>query len=388
MLAYTFYESDTRVRRYAESLAKRGDKVDVIALRRNSQLKYELINGVNVYRIQKRENNEKWKVSYLFRLLKFFLLSALFVGKKSVSSPYNIVHVHSVPDFEVFAAIIPKLMGARIILDIHDIVPEFYVSKFKVSDKSVVFKLLLLIEKISSAFSDHVIIANHIWEKTITSRSVGKEKCTTLINYPDLSIFKKSTNEKSDDKFIIMYPGTLNWHQGLDIAIRAFPLIKDKAPNAELHIYGEGPSKELLINLIDELNLGDRVFLKEILPLEKISKIMSNAHLGIVPKRASSFGNEAFSTKILEFMALGVPVLIANTKIDRHYFNDSIVKFFKAEDEKDLAEAMLLLIKDKELRKRLVMNANKFIMENNWAVKEAEYYKLVDNLTGYSYATS
>lgn len=130
-----------------------------------------------------------------------------------MTNPYDIIHVHSVPDFEVFAAIIPKLSGAKIILDIHDIVPEFYTSKFNVSKSSIVYTLLMFIEKVSIAFSNHVIIANHIWEKTLISRSVNKNKCITIMNYPDPTVFRNKTVDKQDDKFIIIYPGSLNWHQ-------------------------------------------------------------------------------------------------------------------------------------------------------------------------------
>jgi glycosyltransferase involved in cell wall biosynthesis len=179
----------------------------------------------------------------------------------------------------------------------------------------------------------------------------------------------------------MLYPGTLNWHQGLDIAVKAFARIADKVPNAELHIFGEGPSRELLRQLILELRLENRVFIKEFVPHDEIGRIMANADLGIVPKRAKSFGNEAFSTKILEFMALGVPVIVSDTKIDTYYFNESLVKFFRAEDEDDLAQCMLSMINDRDARERLTKNSLQFIQGQNWATKKHEYLELVDGLT-------
>jgi len=70
---------------------------------------------------------------------------------------------------------------------------------------------------------------------------------------------------------------------------------------------------------------------------------MASADIGVVPKRADSFGDQAFSTKIFEFMALGVPVIVSRTQIDSFYFDDSVVKFFDSKDEESLAEAMLEL---------------------------------------------
>jgi hypothetical protein len=153
MLVYSFYETDNRVIRYAETLAKCGDQVDVIALRKKGQPDSEVLNGVMVFRIQEREKNEKKSLDYLARLIRFFFRSAVLVTKRHLEKPYDLIHVHSVPDFEVFAALLPKMLGAKIVLDIHDIVPEFYVSKFKGSSSPFFFKLLILIEKLSARFS-------------------------------------------------------------------------------------------------------------------------------------------------------------------------------------------------------------------------------------------
>jgi glycosyltransferase involved in cell wall biosynthesis len=380
MPAYTFYESDNRVRRYAETLAARGDIVDVVVLRQRGQKKYDVMNGVNVYRIQERVINEKGKLSYLFRLLRFFIKSMVFMTGKHIKKRYDLVHVHSVPDFEVFAALFVKMLGGKVILDIHDLVPEFYNSKFGTDKNSGIFKIMTFIEKISCSFVDHVIISNHIWFDTVTARSVAKNKCTTILNYPDQKIFFKRKRKRDDGKFIMIYPGTLNWHQGLDIAINAFYLISKEVPEAEFHMYGKGPAYEELSAMIKKLNLEDRVFINGIRPMDEIAEIVSQCDLGIIPKRNDPFGGEAFSTKTLEFMSLGVPMIISKTKIDQFYFNEKLVKFFSPDDEKDLADAMLFLIKNQDERQRLIKNAFEYIADNNWDVKKNMYIDLVASL--------
>lgn len=383
MLAYSFYESDNRVRRYAETLAKHGFQVDAVGLGKAGQPRYGNLAGVRVFRIQERVRNEKGKLSYLYRIVKFFLNSALFISKQQLRQRYDLIHVHSVPDFEVFATIVAKLAGAKIILDIHDIVPELYASKFNISRESFAFKALVSIEKASAAFSDHVIIANHIWEETIQSRSLKKEQCTTLLNYPDPSIFYRRPKLRKDDKFIVIYPGTLNWHQGLDIAVKAFAQITSGIPKTEFHIYGDGPTLPAIQKLIADLNLQDRVFLKGTLTLDQIAVVMANSDLGIVPKRNDSFGGDAFSTKILEFMALGVPVVVAATRIDRYYFNDRIVRFFEPENAQDLALTINDMIRNRELGERLSSNAMVFVSDFTWDKREKEYLSLVDRLVGH-----
>jgi len=380
MLSYSFYESDNRVRRYAETLARRGDSVDVISLRRNGQSDYFELNRVRIYRIQARSRDEKNKWEHLFRILKFFCRSAALLTKKHLGRPYDLVHVHSIPDFEVFAALVPKLLGARVVLDIHDIVPELYGNKFKVKKASSAFKALVLMEKLSTRFCDHTIISNDLWEKTLISRSVAPGKCTSILNYPDDRLFRRSLPGRRNEKVVLLYPGTLNHHQGLDIAIRAFAGIRDAAPKAEFQIYGEGPARKGLEALVGELQLQGRVLIQDPLPLDEIVGVMAAADIGVIPKKDDDFGGEAFSTKTLEFMMLGVPIIVARTRIDRLYFNDSMVKFFEPENADDLAVAMLTMIKDKPLRDRLAAAGADFAHQNRWDIKKEVYLNLVDGL--------
>jgi glycosyltransferase involved in cell wall biosynthesis len=381
MLAYAFYESDTRIQQYATALAARGDSVDIIALRKEGTSAFEVLNGVNVYRIQRRTVNERGPFDYLFRILRFLMVSAWVLAKKHLSKPYKVVHVHNVPDFLVFGALVPKLCGAHVILDIHDVLPEFYASKFGVSNASLIFKLLVGVEKLSIAFSDHVIIANHIWQERVVLRSVRRAKSTTIRNYPNPDLFFPRPGHASNGTFSVSYPGTLNWYQGVDVAIKAFAKVVREIPGAQFHIYGEGAAKPSLIDLANDLGLSGCVHFHGFLPTNEIADVMARCDLGVEPKKASSaFSNEAASTKILEFMAVGVPVVVSDTSIHKYYYDDSIVEFFESDQDSALADSILKLSRSPELRERLVANAGAHAKSNSWAVKKHEYTNLVDSL--------
>ena len=383
MVAYTFYESDGRVMRYAEALANRGDDVEVLALDspESENPKEERIRGVQLFRIQNRSLDEKGPLSYLIKLLRFLARSSKIAWKRKSWRCYDLLHVHNVPDFLVFAAWRHKITGSKVILDIHDIVPEFYKDKFGAADSSVAIRLLLFMEKLCCRFSDHVIVSNHLWMEKLSGRSVSADKCSTYLNYPDPGVFSTELEcVKEQDRFVLSYPGTLAVHQGLDVAIRAVSKLADKIPGLVFQIYGSGPQEQELRELTRELGLDELVQFRPGVPLREIPRVIGGADLGIVAKQKNSFGNEAFSTKILEFMFLGVPVIAADTRIDKYYFNDSVVKFFRSGDEEDLAETIYALWKDPSEREALTTNALKFVQEYSWARRMEDYYALVDSL--------
>jgi len=381
MLSYSFYETDNRVRRYAEALVKQGCSVDAISLRReDSQPDQEVIDGVTVYRIQKRRKDEKSSLQHLLRLCRFWFRSAKLLQDSAFGRTYDLVHVHNPPDFMAFAACISKWSGAKIILDIHDIVPELYQNKFHPVGVRVIVAALKWVEKCSMRFADHVIVSNHLWHKTIVARSAPAEKTSVFINHVDPAIFYPRARTRNDGVFTILFPGSLSWHQGVDIAIKAVARVRSELPGVQLHIYGTGDARESLIALAKSLDLEEQILFREVVPLDQVAQIIANADLGVVPKRANSFGNEAYSTKIMEFMSQGVPVIISRTKIDSYYFDDSVVCFFEPENVEELAESILRMARDKEYREMLSRNALAYVDRHGWDRKKSEYLSLVDSL--------
>ena len=384
MVAYTPYEADNRVRRYAETLVKRGDQVDAIVISGADVGRSEkVINGVTVYRVQHREHNERSKWTYAWRLMCFLVRSSRALTRLHKQNRYDVIHIHNMPDFLVFAAWYPKLTGAKLILDIHDVVPELFASKFQTKLKGMYFALLKTIERLSAGFVDHVIVSNHLWYNTVIGRSVPEERCSVLINHVDPEMFSRHLRTRTDDKFIVLFPGSLQWHQGLDIAIRAFAEFKRKVPKAEFHIYAGagGDMKVSLRSLVERLGLEDSVKFYGGVPLDKVAQVIANSDLGVVPKRADSFGNEAYSTKIMEFMSQGVPVVISRTKVDSHYFEEGTVHFFPSGDSQAMAEAMLDVVNNRGLRESLIARGYEYVEGNSWDTKKKEYLDLVDTLS-------
>jgi glycosyltransferase involved in cell wall biosynthesis len=377
LLAYKFYECSPSLMQFASTFADQGDQVDVICLGRENQPAFASCNGVNVYRLQRRVTNEKSPVTYLLRILKFLVRAAVFLSKRHLAQPYDLIHVQNVPDFLVFAAALPRILGVPVILDVHDAVPEFYASKFVGERASLVFKILVIVERLSAAFASEVIVPTHLWKERLISRSVDRSHCTVIRYLPNPRLFYPRSKQH-ENRFLIVYPGTLNFHQGVDLAIKAFALVLKEIPEAEFHIFGEGPAKPYLFELVRRLGVTHNVKLGEMLPKEQMAEVMAQSDLAVEPKLIGSrFANETCSVKLLEFMALGVPVVVSRTRVHEFYYNDAMIKFYDADDEGVLASAILALFRDEELRRSLACNALKYIQENNWLTESERYRELI-----------
>ena len=386
IIAYTFYDVDFRVRRYCEALAEAGYKVDVFALRRKGQSKKEIHKRITIYYLQGREYNEKGLTSYLAKMGTFFGKVFFVTFVKYLQKRYKIIHIHNPPDFLVFSVMLPKLLGAKIIFDMHENLPEFFCAKFNTDINTLAVRLLLRFEKMATQFADLTITAHDLLRERVLKRDkIPEEKCLALLNYPQKAFFEALPEQNERNGFKIVYPGTVSYQHGVDIAIRAMVIVKQECESATLDIYVRSSNADYmnkLMKLIDGLGLKKNVFFHKPVPMDNMSAIMQGASIGVVPKRGGIFGDEAFSTKILELMAAGLPVVVSRTKIDEYYFDDSLVLFFKSEDHADLAEHILDLYRHKKKREVLAKMGKAFIEANNWEVKSELYLDKVRELIG------
>ena len=214
----------------------------------------------------------------------------------------------------------------------------------------------------------------------LTERSVPQRKCSVIMNYPDTNVFKINNPTKDKNKFLLVYPGTLVKHQGIEAAIRAVALLTEKIPTIYFSIYGTGTDERYFENLVKDLRLEKHVGFHGLISLQRVPEIMSRADVGIAPTLANGFSDEAFSTKILEFMVLGVPVIVSRTTIHKYYFNDSHVLFHTPGDENELAEKIYQLYENEGLREKLILRSTEHVKDYTWDTKKDLYLDLVNNL--------
>lgn len=383
MLGYFLYDYDARIQNYVNILMKEGYSVDVIGLGKEN---YQVNSGeakLSVIALKDRSQREKNIFHYIWNLIHFFILAMVKVSILNFRKKYRFIHVHNVPDFLVFTAWLPKLAGVKIILDIHDILPEFYAMKFQVNANNVIITVLKYIEKLSCWFADHVIVANDIWRDTLIKRSVNAQKCTSIINYPDTSLFHPKSELKPETRngcFTLIYHGTFTEYHGLDIAVKAVNILRNKIEGIKLLVYGGGTFENNLRILIRSLGVENYIEIREKVSLQQVPEILKCADIGIVPKKDGLFVGEAISTKLFQYTAMGIPSVVSRTVAEQRYFREDEIKFFTPGDPVDMARCIQELYENPQARIDMAQRALRKMDEYSLKANSKKYLGIIDSL--------
>ena len=386
MVVFSYYPGDPRVRRAAEALVDSGMSIDVICLRDDSEPKKETVNGVKVYRLPlQRKRAGKlhyfWNYAY-FIFLAFFILSIFHIRKR-----YSIVHVHNMPDILIFSALIPRLCGSKLILDLHDPTPEVYMAKYFISASHPFIRLLIFFEKLSIWFSSLVLTPNIAFRDLFISRGCPEFKIHIVMNSPDEKIFScSSRNNRSEkannDEFCIMYHGTIVERHGLDIASETLNKLRDKIPDIVFHVYGKGEFVESFLKLIEQLKLDDIVFYHGQVSRETIAKEIDSIDVGLIPNKGNPFTNINMPTRIFEYLCKGKPAIAPRTKGILDYFDEESLYLFEPGSAESLAETIFKVYSNPEKRYEVLERGIAVYNKYRWELQRKYFLRQVKILLG------
>jgi glycosyltransferase involved in cell wall biosynthesis len=387
ILVQNYYEIDIRVRRKAEALVAAGYSVDVFALASSySESKQYTLNGVNVCTLSLGKKRGSI-VRYLFEYLAFSLWCAFNVAAGFGKRRYCIIDVNNLPDFLVFAGAYAKLRGAKIVFDMHEITPEFYMSKYAISEGAWLIRLLKCIEKASFKFADHVITINEPIRELLERRGLPASKCTIIMNSVDESLFASASKSSAAPgpaptlpSFVMMYHGTLTRIYGLDIALQAFSMVQAEMPGAQFWILGNGPEKGSLEALTQKLGLAASVrFIGSVLPQEVI-EWLSRCDVGVLATRRDVFLDLSSSNKLSEYIVMGKAVIASRLKATRYSFSEGALAFFEPNSPANLSRQMVRLYKDPGLRLQFCEKARQEYAPLRWEIMKRRYLELIAGL--------
>jgi glycosyltransferase involved in cell wall biosynthesis len=300
--------------------------------------------------------------------------------------PYDVIHVHNMPDFLVFSALFPKLLGAKIILDVQDVSPELMGVKAKGYLRGLVKQLAIWQERISATFAHHVVTVGWPFEELLLQRGVPREKLTVILNSADPKLFPPSRRHLLPESsgirpFILMYHGTLAERNGLDIGIHALALAHRVVPQLRLDIKGRGEQLPLLKQLAAELGVSDHVVFSDPCPSQELVDVVTHGDVGIIPYRRDGFMELVLPTKAYEFAWMHRPMIVSDTRAIRSMFRPESVILCDPTSPESFAEAFIDLYQHPEKRTSMIRNAAQDYEPYRWEMMAARYQQLLASLS-------
>lgn len=388
VVLYSAYPSDPRPRRAAEALSRAGAIVDVICLEEtDDEPRHEIISQVSITRISLK-HRRGGKLSYVLQYAWFILLASAIMAGRSLKKRYDLVHVHNMPDILAFSAIVPKLFGAKVILDLHDPMPELMMTIFGLRERSYLVRLLKMFEKLSIGFADAVLTTNEAFRKLFSARSCPPQKISVVMNSPDEDIFRYRPASSQDSMprdtsrpFVIMYHGTLVERYGLDLAVRALAKIRKTVGCVELRIYGRStPFLEGILDDVRGSELAEAVQYFGPMKLEQIPSAIRNCDVGVIPNRQCQFTELNMPTRIFEYLSQGKPAIAPGSPGIRDYFGAESLILFELGDVDDLATKLEYVFAHPTEVAEMVERGQEVYRAHQWQGERLRFIGLVERL--------
>lgn len=345
MVVFSPYPADPRPRRAADALLAQGMTIDYICEGADGFPRRERRGALDITRIPIKH----WRggaLSYAWQYSVFIFLSASILAWRMLRRKYDLIYIHNMPDILVMSALLPKLFGAKVILDQHDPMPELMMTIFEEDEASLAVRVLRLLERWSIRRADLVITVNEACRKIFSQRSCRAEKIGVVMNTPDEAIFPyraaTSYTERSPEApFVIMYHGSLVERNGVELAVDALALIHERIPAAELRIYGKDSAYlRSVLEKARRLGVDDHVRYLGPKKLEDLVREIEICDVGVIPNQRNRFTDINTPTRIFEYLALGKPAIAPSTPGIVDYFTSDSLIFFESGDAADLAERL------------------------------------------------
>ena len=385
MVSFSGYPDDPRPRRAVAAFLEEGMTVDFICLADAKSPNREASNGLWVRRLS-IEHRRGGALAYGYQYFAFILASAGIIGLRSLRCRYDLVYVHNMPDILVASALLPKIFGAKVILDQHDPMPELMTTIFRLDKSSAAVRGMERLEKWSIARANLVITVNAACKRIFAGRSCRPGKVGIVMNSPDDKIFgaepaRPRAWDASGGQFVIMYHGSIVERNGLNLAVDALARIRKSLPFVQLRIYGRStPFLERVMAEVRSRGLENCVRYRGPRSLEQLVPEIEACDLGIIPNHHSAFAEINTPTRIFEYLALGRPVIAPRATGITDYFDDSSLLFFDLGSADDLAQKIGYVCSHPAEMVEIVTRGQVVYREHCWQTERGRLIGLVAGL--------
>lgn len=365
-----------------EALLAAGHEVDVVEVPAPGESRWERRERARYLRVPVPAKRGG-PLRYLYEYGAFFVLATLAAAVGSLRRRYDVVAVHTLPDALVFAALPARLRGARVLLDLHEPMPEFFAVRWDLGAGHRLTRLVAAVEQAAIRFADHVTTCTDQLRDRFVERGADPSKVTVVVGAPDESVFTPApAPRRPEGELRVVCHGSIEPRYGLDTAIEAIARLDDR-PGITFDVFGDGSDRERLRKLAAELGVSHRVrFSDGYVPLPELVAALHDADCGYVGIRRDDFRDLVLCLKLYDFVAVGRPAVVSRTRSVEEYYGEGCFELFESGDADSLADAFRRLADDPDRRRALTDEASRRAVGHRWSVSRARFLAVVDHLLG------
>jgi glycosyltransferase involved in cell wall biosynthesis len=383
MVVHAVFPGDPRVRRQSDALMEAGHEVDLFCLREPGELPEESSDALRIVRMPVSRAFLGF-AGHMAEYLAFAGLVAVRLTREHRRRHYDLVQVATVPDFLAFSALPVKLTGVPLLLDLHEDMPEFFRDRF---DRPVLRPLMPIVDgtaRAAAAASTEIITVHEPLRHLSIARGVPPEKIHVVMNSADTRLFDPTRHPRrpfmEDGELRLIHHSNLQRIYGLDLAIEALAQIDAGELPHRLDVYGDGPYRPQVEEAIRRTDTTARVHLNGRVPMDDLPGLLAAADIGLVPSRPEPYLQYSLSTKLLEYAAMGMPIIASDLATFRAHFSDAAIRYVPGGDAATLAAAIRELAADPERAERLGADARHQAAAYAWDVQARAYLEIVERL--------
>ena len=385
IVVHAVYPGDPRIRRQSDALIEAGQEVDLFCLRMPGEAAEETDGPMRIVRLPVNRAFTGF-AGHVAEYLAFAGLAAVRLTREHRRRRYRLIQVATVPDFLAFAALPIKLTGVPLLLDLHEDMPAFFDDRFAAPLLRPLRPIVGGVARASAAMADHVLTVHEPLRALAVARGIDPARITVVMNGPDERLFDPARHPRrpfmEDGVLRLVHHSALQRIYGLEVAVAAIAELVQRGAGVpvRLDVYGDGPYRPDIEAAIARRGLADRVLLQGRIPLESIPGVLTAADGGLVPSLPEPYLELSLSTKLLELVAMGTPVIASDLATFRSHLDGRAVMYVPGGDPTALADAIVHLAADPAAAQARAAEARRQAAPYGWGVQAPTYLAVVERL--------
>ncbi|MGK9170246.1 glycosyltransferase family 4 protein [Inquilinus limosus] len=394
IVRHGFYPSELSVRREAEALRENGYRVHVICLRKQGEAAHEIVDDIHVRRVP--IGHRRGSIGrYLFEYNAFFAAASLELVRLHLRDRLRAVQVNTMPDYLVFCTLPLRAAGVKVILHMHEPMPELFGTLFDKTRHRPLHVAVKLAERLSLAYADRVLTVTAEMRQNLGRRRADLSKTTVILNVPDDRMFRpdrythlegRVARQKEEDRragvFRLLCHGTIEERYGLDLVVGAVARLKNVIPGVQFRFMGQGEHLAAVLAKAQELGVSSRIHYLGFVPFETMIEEILCADVTLVPMRCNPYSVLVHTNKMFEYMALGRPIIASRLDSVFSYFPEDTLLYFEPDDEGDLAERVLHVFNHPQDIQSRIRRTTELYQTYRWEHEKRKYLGVYDALLG------